>query len=85
MKKTRYGVDRSGKAVVAIAIDGDKVKVLSEQGRFASLNGKSMALRVKKEIGNLIADGTVMVKPGEAGYPNAVIDTLESMWIDVVG
>jgi len=85
MKKVRYGVDSSGKAVVVLMIDVNKVRVISGEARLAGLNGKSLTLRISKEVGNLIADGRKMVNPGEAGYPDAVIDTLEQMGIDVVG
>jgi hypothetical protein len=85
MKGMKYGIDSSGKTVVVLMIDGNKVRLLSQEAKFSSLNGKAMALKVSKDVGGIIADGTRMVKPSESGYPDAVIDTLEDMGIDVVG
>ncbi len=85
MRSTKYGVDDSGKYVVVLMIDGNKVRLLSQEKKFSDLNGKALALKVAKKIGSITADGTRTVKPGEVGYPEAVIDTLEGMGIDVVG
>jgi hypothetical protein len=85
MKGMKYGVDNSGKVAVVLMIDGNKVKLLSEDTKFSGLNGKAMMLKVSGKVGGIIADGTKMVKPGEVGYHDAVIDTLEGMGIDVVG
>ncbi len=85
MKGKKYGVDGSGKSVVVLMIDGNKVRFLSQEKKFSDLNGKALGLKVAKKIGGITADGTRTVKPGEAGYSDAVIDTLEGMGIDVVG
>lgn len=85
MKGMKYGIDNEGRTVVVLLIDGNKVKLLSQDSKFVGLNGKSMSLKVREEIGSMIADGMKTVKPGEVGYPGAVIDTLEGMGIDVVG
>lgn len=85
MKGMKYGIDSSGRTVVVLIIDGNNVKVLSQDSKFAGLNGKDMALRVGGKVGNVTADGMKMVSSGEVGYPDAVIDTLEEMGIDVVG
>ncbi len=85
MKATKYGVDNSEKTAVVIMIDGNKVRLFSQDKKFSDLNGKPLALKVAQKIGNITADGTRVVKPGEAGYSDAVIDTLEEMGINVVG
>lgn len=85
MKGTKYGLDGSGKSVVVLMIDGNKVRLLSQEKKFSDLNGKALALKVAKKIGGITADGTKMMRPGEIGYFDAVIDTLEGMGIDVVG
>ena len=85
MKKIRYGINWEGKVVVVLIIDDNKVKVLSQEARFADLNGKTLDLRVREEVGDIVADGRKAVKLGEVGYPDAVIDTLEEMGYDVVG
>jgi hypothetical protein len=85
MKGTKYGIDGSGNSVVVLMIDGNKVRLLSQEKKFSDLNGKALALMVAKKIGGIIADGAKMVRSGEVGYPEAVIDTLEGMGIDVVG
>ncbi len=85
MNVKKYGIDGSGKSVVVLMIDGNKVRLLSQEKKFSDLNGKALALKIAKKIGGITADGTRTVKPGEAGYSDAVIDTLEGMGIDVVG
>ncbi len=85
MKGTKHGIDSSGRPVVTLMIDGNKVRLLSQEKKFSDLNGKALALKVAKKIGGITADGTRTVKPGEADYSDAVIDTLEGLGIDVVG
>lgn len=83
--KMLYGVDSGGIKVVTLVVDGDAVKIDSELPKISGLIGKELKKRVAKKIKGIIADGFVLVKPGEPGYPDAVIDTLEEMGIDVVG
>ena len=85
MKKISYGIGQDGRLMAVLISDGNRVAVVSEDTRVEALNGRTLALRVAKEVGNVIADGFVSVVPGESGYPDAVIDTLEGMGIDVVG
>ena len=83
--KMLYGVDSSGTKVVTLAVDGDAVKIDSELPEINGLVGKELKKRVAKKMKGIMADGFVLVKPGESGYHDAVIDTLEGMGIDVVG
>jgi hypothetical protein len=85
MKKILTGIDKDGKAVVRVKIDGTKVKFLSQDKRFAELHLKPMKLRCRKLVGGINADGFIVVRPGDAEYSKAVIDTLEGMGLDVVG
>jgi hypothetical protein len=85
MSMMKYGIDGSGKAVIVLIIEGDKVRLLSENAKFSNLNGKPMSLRVSDNVGSITVEEKRLVKPGEPGYHDAVIDTLEGMQIDVVG
>jgi hypothetical protein len=85
MKKILTGIDKDGKTVVTVKIDGTKVKFLSQDKRFAELHLKPMKLRCRKLVGDVIADGFRIVSPGDAEYSKGVIDTLEGMGLDVVG
>ena len=83
--KILYGVDSSGTKVVTLVVDGDAVKIDSELPKINGLIGRALKRRVAKKMNGIIADGFVLVKPGEPGYLDAVIDTLEGMGLDVVG
>lgn len=85
MKGMKYGIGSDGTAIVVLMIEGNIVRLVSQDPKFSGLNGKAMALKVSDEVGSVTVDGTKMVKPGETGYPDAVVDTLEEMGIDVVG
>ena len=85
MKEMKYGIGSDGTAIVVLMIEGNIVRLVSQDPKFSGLNGKAMALKVSDEVGGITVDGTKMVEPGETDYPDAVVDTLEEMGLDVVG
>jgi hypothetical protein len=85
MKRVINGFYRDGKPAVSIEIDGSKVSIWSQDKNLSGLDLDSMKLRCQKNLKGIIADGYKIVKPGDPDYPSAVIDTLESMGLDVVG
>jgi len=85
MKKVLVGIDRDGETVVTVTMDGAKVEFSSRDRRFTELHLKPMKLRCRKLAGGIVADGFRIVRPGDAEYSEAVIDTLEEMGLDVAG
>lgn len=83
--KTLHANDSSGAMVATLVVDGDTVKIDSNLPKVKGLVGKALKKRVSREMNGITADGFVLVKPGEPGYHDAVIDTLEAMGLDVVG
>lgn len=83
--KILYGINGNGIKVATLAIDGGTVEIDSKLVKINSLIGNALKKRVARKIKGIVADGFVLVNPGNPGYPDAVIDTLEGMGIDVVG
>ena len=83
--KTLRANDSNGVMVATLVVDGDTVKIDSKLPKVNGLIGKALKKRVSREMNGITADGFVLVKPGNPGYQDAVIDTLEGMGLDVVG
>ncbi len=68
-----------GQKVATLDVDGNNVKIASDEKRISELNGKEMDLRVRIKSKNTIGDAKKVVKPGEKDYFDAVVDTIELM------
>jgi hypothetical protein len=63
--------------VTVLLVEQDRVTILSQYKRVQALQGEPCPKRVVEKHLEFIADVSVMVKPGEPGYMESLIDPFE--------